>query len=468
MKPNSTYTQDTIAAIATAQGDGGIAVIRISGEKSSDIINQVFSRNGTKTEFLQMDSHHMYHGHVVDPGSSKIVDEVLCVLMKSPNSYTGEDMAEIHSHGGHLVPIKILNLLYKLGARPANPGEFTLRAYLNGKMDLAQAEAVTDVVNAQTEQGLKQAELQLEGALSNRIGEYKDTLVDILAEIEVQVDFPEEDIDPIVKDRLITHTNELIDNIAILLNTYEEGRIIKYGVNTAISGKPNVGKSSLLNQLIMKERAIVSSQPGTTRDFIEESIDIRGIALKLADTAGVRATTDEIEHIGVELAKKKAHEAELIIAVIDASNDLDQDDIEVLERTRGTKAVLALNKSDIDPKITEKDLISYIHKDRIVKTSAKLGTGIEELKDNILKLLTRDASRSDSNEIVLTELRHKIALERSIESLKSFLKAMQKGESPEFLALDLRVALDSFGEITGEVTTEDILGRIFSKFCIGK
>jgi tRNA modification GTPase len=335
-------------------------------------------------------------------------------------------------------------------------------------MDLAQAEAVTDVVNAQTEKGLQQAELQLEGVLSSRIGEYKDTVVDILAEIEAQVDFPEEDIDPIVKDRLINHTNELIDNIAILLNTYEEGRIIKYGVNTVILGKPNVGKSSLLNQMIMKERAIVSPQPGTTRDFIEENIDVRGIALKLTDTAGIRGTMDEIENIGVELAKKKGLEAELIIVVIDASNELDKDDIEVLERIGGKKAVIALNKSDIEPKITENDLIPYIHKDKIVKTSAKLGTGIEELKDNIRELLTKEASRSEGNEIVLTELRHKLALERSTESLKSFLNAMRKGESPEFLALDLRVTLDSLGEITGEVTTEDILGRIFSKFCIGK
>ncbi|MCK5390816.1 MAG: tRNA uridine-5-carboxymethylaminomethyl(34) synthesis GTPase MnmE [Deltaproteobacteria bacterium] len=468
MKLNSPYDQDTIAAIATAQGDGGIAVIRISGKKSLDIINLIFSRNRARAESIEMESHRMYHGHIADSGSKKIVDEVLCVLMKSPNSYTGEDMAEIHSHGGHLVPKNILSLLFKLGARPANPGEFTLRAYLNGKMDLAQAEAVTDVVNAQTEQGLRQAELQLEGALSRRIDQYKETLIDLLAEIETQVDFPEEDIDPIVKDRLIYKTNELLANIAALLNSYEEGRIIKYGVNTVILGKPNVGKSSLLNQLIMKERAIVSPQPGTTRDFIEENIDVRGIALKLTDTAGIRGSTDEIENIGVELARKKGLEAELIIVVIDASDELDEDDIEVLERIGSTKAVLALNKSDIEPKITENDLAPHISKNKIVKTSAKLGTGIEELKDNIRNLLTKETKPLEGNEIVLTELRHKIALERSIESLKSFLKAMQKSESPEFLALDLRVALDSLGEITGEVTTEDILGRIFSKFCIGK
>ena len=467
MKETRQYHDDTIAAIATAEGDGGIAIIRISGEKSGDIINAIFSR-GASTESIYMEPHHLYHGQIVEPESGKVIDEVLCVLMKSPSSYTGEDMAKIHSHGGRLIPKKILDLLFNLGARPANAGEFTLRAYLNGKMDLAQAEAVTDVVNAQTERGLRQAELQLEGALSEKTNNYKGKLADILAEIEAQVDFPEEDIDLIVKSRLVQSANELISSIQRLLDTYREGRIIKYGVNTAIMGKPNVGKSSLLNQLIMKDRAIVSPQPGTTRDFIEEHIDIRGVALKLTDTAGIRATSDEIEGIGVELAKKKAREAELIIGVIDSSNELDNDDFEVLNKIKESKAVLALNKSDIDAKIAEKDLTPYISGNRIIKTSAKLGTGIEELKDAIRDLLILNKNHFESNEIVLSESRHKLAFEKAVENLKSFLNAIHNGESPEFLALDLRAALDSLGEITGEVTTEDILGRIFSKFCIGK
>lgn len=462
------YDNETIAAIATAQGDGGIAIIRISGEKTGDILEAIFTATSGTMKTEVMEPHHLYHGRIVEPGTKQTVDEVLCVQMKGPNSYTGEDMAEIHSHGGHVVPEKILNLLFKLGARPANPGEFTLRAYLNGKMDLAQAEAVTDVVNAQTEQGLKQAELQLEGALSDRINKYKDIIADILAEIEAQVDFPEEDIDPILKNRLIDSTNDLISKILTLVSTYEEGRIIKYGISTAIIGKPNVGKSSLLNQLILKDRAIVSPQPGTTRDFIEESLDIRGIALKLTDTAGIRATSDEIEGIGVELAKKKAQEAELIIAVIDSSNELDNDDIEVLKGIKHSKAVIALNKSDMSTKTRQSDLDTYIQQDRIIETSAKLGNGINELKDAIRNMLIRNSNLSEGNEVALSESRHKLALEKSIGSLKSFLKAIDDGESPEFLALDLRVALDSLGEITGEVTTEDILGRIFSKFCIGK
>lgn len=467
-KDIESYDGDTIAAIATAQGDGGIAVIRISGPKTKNILRDIFTTSGNGAQNVEMKSHQMHHGHIIDRGPDRIIDEVLCVQMYAPNSYSGEDMAEIHSHGGHLVPKKILDLLFKLGVRPANPGEFTLRAYLNGKMDLAQAEAVTGVVNAQTEQGLKQAELQLEGALSNRINTYKDNLADILAEIEAQVDFPEEDIDPIVKDRLIHSTNELIEDIVVLLNSYEEGRIVKYGISTTILGKPNVGKSSLLNQLIMKDRAIVSPQPGTTRDFIEENIDIRGIALKLTDTAGIRATSDEIEGFGVELAKKKATEAELIIAVLDISNPIDKDDKEVLNRIKGKRAILVLNKSDIGAEIALEDLASYIPTTQIIRTSAKLGTGIDTLKDKVRDLVIKNKNLSEGNEIVLSELRHKVALDESISSLQSFLAAIKSNESPEFLALDLRLALDSLGKITGEVTTEDILGKIFSKFCIGK
>jgi len=282
------------------------------------------------------------------------------------------------------------------------------------------------------------------------------------------VDFPEEDIDPLVKNDIISRTEDLISNINSLLVTYAEGRILKYGVITTILGKPNVGKSSLLNSLLMKDRAIVSHHPGTTRDFIEESIDIRGIPLKLIDTAGIRAATDQVEKTGVELARKKAREGELLIAVIDGSADLDQNDEEVLREIRDKNAVLVINKSDIGVKVHENDLTQYVSGDRIATTSAKDGTGIEELKDTIRNSLINQTNLSKQGEFVLTELRHKTALEKAEESLGSFLKAFNSGESPEFLALDLRVALDSLGDITGEVTTEDVLGRIFSKFCVGK
>ncbi len=458
---------DTIAAVATPPGNGGIAVIRLSGPKSLDILRSIF-KPGSAEESQEFLPRMLYHGYIVDPDNRGKVDEVLAVFMRSPGSYTGQDVVEIHSHGGHIVPKKILDIIFGLGARPANPGEFSLRAFLNGKMDLTQAEAVADIVNAQTDDALKQAELQLEGALSNKILEIKDIILDILAEVEAQVDFPEEDIDPIVKSALIARAQDILAGLGTLLESYREGRILKYGVGTAIIGKPNVGKSSLLNRLVMKERAIVSPVPGTTRDFIEESIDVRGIPLRLVDTAGIRVTGDEIERTGVALAKKKAGEAELIIAVIDGSVPLDEDDHEVLKGLRGKQAILAVNKADAGLSVDRSDLLEFSPPERIVHTSAKTGTGIEELKDVASTLLRGNAGRAEAGEVVLTELRHKLAIEKAFDSLSSFLKLLDAGESPEFLALDLRVALDSLGEITGEVTTEDVLGRIFSKFCVGK
>jgi tRNA modification GTPase len=468
MSRHSISNEDTIAAVATPPGGGGIAIIRISGPKSSEVPALIFRSGREGIQGRTLDSHRLYHGHVTNPSTNEIVDEVLCVLMKSPNSYTGEDIVEIHSHGGHLVPKRILEILFGLDIRPANPGEFTLRAFLNGRMDLAQAEAVSDIINARTEEGLKQAEIQLEGALSRSITGFKERALDILAEIEAQVDFPEDEVDPITKDAMASHINSLISGINSLLATYEEGRIIKNGVKTAILGKPNVGKSSLLNMLLMKERAIVSPLPGTTRDFIEESIDVGGIPLVLIDTAGIRKTYDEIEHEGVRLAKKKAEEAELLLIVLDGSEALDRDDMEVLKGAVGKKAIVILNKTDKGIKLNPETLSHQACKNRIVHTSAKMGTGIEELKDSVRRLLTDGNSPRDGSEIILTELRHKLSLESSANRLSAFLELLEKGESPEFLAIELRAALDSFGEITGEVTTEDILGRIFSKFCIGK
>ncbi len=459
--------QDTIAAMATPPGEGGIAIIRISGPRTLEILNKIFKRVNNKS-VSEMSSHRLYRGRVIDPESERVYDNVLSVFMKSPRSYTGEDVAEIHTHGGHLVPKKVLELLFRYGARPASPGEFTLRAFLNGRMDLAQAEAVADVVNAQTEESLKQAELQMEGVLSKRIWGFRDTVLDILAEVEAQVDFPEEDIDPIIKRTMIERTTDLIAQMDNLLATYEEGRILKYGVYTAILGKPNVGKSSLLNRLLMKERAIVSPHPGTTRDFIEETLDVRGIPLRLVDTAGLRATADEVEKVGVELAKKKGSEAELVIAVVDGSLGLDGDDLDVIKCLDLKKSILVINKIDLPPQISEEDVSKFYPRELIVKTSAKSGLGIEELKTKIHEVILSKSQRSESAEIVLTELRHKVAIQKARVTLLSFLKALDHSESPEFLAIDLRSALDSLGEITGETTTEDVLGRIFSKFCIGK
>ena len=460
--------EDTIAAISTPEGKGGIAIIRISGREALKVLERFFKRTDESNSVFDMDSHRLYRGQIFDPFSERFIDNVLCVLMKSPHSYTGEDVVEIHSHGGYLVPRSILDTLFKNGVRPATPGEFTLRAFMNGKMDLAQAEAVVDVVNAQTDESLRQAEFQLEGVLSKKINELKESILDSLAEIEAHVDFPEDEIDPMIKEHMSGRTEIVINVLKKLLTTYEEGRIIKNGVYTAILGKPNVGKSSLLNRLIMKDRAIVSPFPGTTRDFIEESIVVKGIPLRLVDTAGLRASPDEIETIGIRYTKKKANEAELIIAVFDGSIEFDHDDLEIISGLPGDKSVLVINKIDIPQNLSENQIHEYLPNHEIVRTSAKEGVGIDDLKATILQKLVGRRDKIEASEFIISELRHKIAIEKATEALDSFKAGLSKGDSPEFLAVDLRYALHSLGDITGEVTTEDVLGRIFSKFCIGK
>ncbi len=466
MNKHFVNSEDTIAAIATAEGSGGISVIRISGNDSFRILSKIFKRK-TDRKLSDLESHRLYRGHIQN-SRSEIIDDVLGTIMKSPNSYTGEDVVEIHCHGGYLVPRKILETIIHYGARPAQPGEFSFRAFLNGKIDLTQAEAIVDIVNSQTELGLKQAELQLHGGLSKLINDLKELTLDSLAEVEANVDFPEEDINPLVKESMIKSSKMIISSTERLISTFEGGNIIKNGVNTVIIGKPNVGKSSLLNRLLNKDRAIVSQHPGTTRDFIEETIDVKGIPLKLIDTAGIRTTSDEVEGLGVGLAKEKAKIAELIIAVLDSSRDLDTDDIEVLHTIKNHKHLLLANKSDLEQKIDTKELERLVNPYNLILTSAKTGDGIEELKSRIVELALGSSDITDSSEVILTEIRHKKSLEDANSDLKSFLKALNNNESPEFLAIDLRSALDNFGDITGETTTEDILGRIFSKFCIGK
>ncbi len=466
MNKHFVNSEDTIAAIATAEGSGGISVIRISGNDSFRILSKIFKRK-TDRKLSDLESHRLYRGHIHN-SRLEIIDDVLGTIMKSPNSYTGEDVVEIHCHGGYLVPKKILETIIHYGARPAQPGEFSFRAFLNGKIDLTQAEAIVDIVNSQTELGLKQAELQLHGGLSKLINELKELTLDLLAEVEANVDFPEEDINPLVKENMIKSSKMILSSTERLISTFEGGNILKKGVNTVIIGKPNVGKSSLLNRLLNKDRAIVSQHPGTTRDFIEETIDIKGIPLKLIDTAGIRTTSDEVEGIGVGVAKEKAKIAELIIAVLDSSRDLDTDDIEVLNTIKNHKHLLIANKSDLEQKIDTRELERLVNPYNLIPTSAKTGNGIEELKIRIVELVLGSSNITDSSEVILTEIRHKKSLEDANSDLKSFLKALNNNESPEFLAIDLRSALDNFGDITGETTTEDILGRIFSKFCIGK
>lgn len=457
------YEEDTIAAISTTLGHGGISVIRISGPKSHQIARNIF-QTAKKGEF---EYRKLYYGKIADPSTNQTLDNVLCAFMNSPNSYTGEDIVEIHSHGGYVVPQKILQIVINNGARPASPGEFTNRAFLNGKMDLTQAEAVADIINAQTEKSLKQAENQLQGNLSKKINTLKDKLLDMMAEIEAQVDFPEEDIDPIVKKRLLKTSDYIQKELKKLENSYDKGKIFKEGVYTAIIGKPNVGKSSILNAMVGSERAIVSPVPGTTRDFIEEIVDVKGIPLKIVDTAGIRQTDDSIEKIGVDLALKKSKEAEFLIVVLDNSKKIEDDDIKIIADSKNKKKIVVINKSDMKKEIDLERLNHLVNPEECILTSAKTGKNINSLNISIYNTLVHNISE-ESSETVLTSERHKNAIKKAKGYIESFTRLLKADESPEILSIDLRSSMDSLGKITGEVTTEDILGRIFSKFCIGK
>ena len=460
---NDYLSEDTIAAISTAEGEGGIAVIRISGQKSIEIIKKLFSEDIDKTEERKL-----IYGKLIDPDKKSPVDTVLVSVMKAPRSYTGEDVVEIFSHGGYVLPRNILKIVTVAGARVAGPGEFTKRAFLNGKMDLAQAESVVNIISAQSEAGLIQAELHLSGALSAKINLFKSDILDLYAEIEAQIDFPEEDIDPLVKKDLIKKSEAITKDLTQFISTYNTGKIIKNGILTTIVGKPNVGKSSLLNLLLKEDRAIVSSIPGTTRDFIEERVNINGITLKLIDTAGIRNTSDKIEKLGVELALGKINQSEFIIVVLDVSEKIDEDDIKVLEKIKDKNSIVVINKNDLKHGIDIHEILEYIDKDRITYISAKKETGYSELCDLITKSIIGKEIGSESSEIYLTEARHKNSLTNASDHLKRFISNMNSDESLEIMSMELRSALDFLGEITGEVTNEDLLGRIFSKFCIGK
>jgi len=460
---NDYLSEDTIVAISTAEGEGGIAVLRISGPKSISILKKIFS-----TDIDSCEERKLIYGKIINKDTNNTVDTVLTSIMKAPHSYTGEDVVEIYSHGGHILPGKILQIVNNSGARVAEPGEFTKRAFLNGKMDLTQAESVVNIISAQSEAGLIQAELQLTGALKDKINTFKDNILDIYAEIEAQIDFPEEDIDPIVKKDLKQKAQTVLNNLNLFIDTYNTGKVIKNGVYTAIVGKPNVGKSSLLNLLLKEDRAIVSPIPGTTRDFIEERVNINGLILRLIDTAGIRNTSDNIEKLGVDLALSKIRQSEFVMIVFDGSNDIEENDIKVLEEIKNKNIVAVINKNDLKLKINIKDIRKYVNEEKIVYISAKDGAGYSKLCELITDSIVGKNINYESPELYLTEIRHKNSLSNTYSHINSFLSALNTEESLEIMSMELRSSLDFLGEITGEITNEDLLGRIFSKFCIGK
>jgi len=455
-------SDDTIVAISTLVGEAGIGIVRLSGPDAIIIASKIF-KPIAKKPVKELPSFSVNLGKVID--NKNFVDEVLLTIMKSPKSYTREDVVEISCHGG-IVPLrKTLELCTKNGARLADPGEFTKRAYLNGRIDLSQAEAVCDIIKAKTDLALSCAVSQLNGSLTRIVDKQKNIITDILAAIEVAIDYTEEDVPDIDKFDIIKKINGIEKELEKILLTFQTGKIFKEGIRTAIVGKPNVGKSSLLNILIGQDRAIVTEIPGTTRDVIEEMINIFGIPLILMDTAGIRKHSyDAVEKIGIERARNELKNADLVIFVLDSSNELSAEDFHIAELLSSKKVILVLNKSDLTRKL--KDISSLRIFDSSVFVSAKKNTGIEELKKAIYDLFIQ--GDTNTSNFFLTNMRHKILIENTINSLKNVKASCENNISEEFIALDLRAALNSLGEITGEIPTEEILNRIFSNFCVGK
>ena len=458
---------DTIAAIATARGEAGIGIVRVSGTLALTIAAEVF-RSPRGVAPTELPTHTLTYGHVVDTtAADEIIDEVLLGIMHAPRTYTGEDIVEFNCHGGAVPLTAVLDVVVKNGARIAAPGEFTKRAFLNGRLDLAQAEAVAELIASKTDLSRKIAVEALAGKLSDTVNRLNDRLAALLAEIEASIDFPEEDLDFMkVETQLETARTVQID-LTTLLETATEGRLITEGANVAILGKPNVGKSSLLNALIGMNRAIVTNIPGTTRDTIEEMINIGGIPLKLIDTAGIRHTEDLVEQQGVERSKAVQDRAELLLLMFDASQPLNDADLELLKTARSAKAILILNKMDLPVVTSPTALLAHCPKKRVVETVIPEGKGLDKLKATISEeLLGGELGIGESP--IVTNARHQAALRRANQGLGYAIESLENGMPPDLIAVDLRMSLDGLGDIVGKTTTEDILDRIFSQFCVGK
>ncbi len=458
------FIDDTIAAIATAPGEGGIGIIRISGEKSLQVANSIFkSISGKKIE--EYNTRTLIYGHIVD--NDKVIDEVLVAFMKGPNSYTTEDVIEINCHGGFISVKKILELILSKDVRLADQGEFTKRAFLNGRIDLAQAEAIIDVINAKTDMAHTVAQSQLEGSLSKKIKDLRFNVTEILAQITVSLDFPDEDVEHITYNTLKEKTIALQKEINKLYDTSESGKILRDGLKTVIVGKPNVGKSSLLNAILGENRAIVTDIPGTTRDVIEEFVNIKGIPLKIVDTAGIRETEDVVERIGVEKSREFFSAADLSIVVLDSSRSLDPEDIEILESVQPNKTIVLLNKTDLDRVINLDKIKEYIAEENIIEISALQHEGIEKIHDKIEEMVFAGTVRN-SSDLVVTNSRHKDALYKAKQSIEDALNAIESYMPLDFVEVDFKNIWDYLGYINGDTVTEDLLDTIFSNFCIGK
>jgi tRNA modification GTPase len=460
------YARDTIAAIATPPGQGGVAIIRLSGPEAEHIAQSLVL---LKHQSFPLRSHHLYLGEIVEPRSGQRLDQGLFTIMRAPHSYTGEHVAELHCHGGGFLARRILAVVLQQGARLAEPGEFTKRAFLNGKLDLAQAEAVLNLIEAKSEQGAHLAWEQLSGQLSEAVNYLRQRLVHTVAYIEAFLDFPEEDIPIRSQSEIEQEVAALIEDIASLAATFQQGRVYRDGTRTAIVGKPNVGKSSLLNLLLGTERAIVTNVPGTTRDILEETVIVGGIPLVLWDMAGLRQTNNEVERIGVARAQAGVKEAELVLAVFDGTRPLDEEDTMVLATLSGKKVVPIVNKVDCPSVLNEAALAAQFPEHSLVKLSSKTGAGRNDLDRRIQEtVFATETSHDHTPHRVIVNARHRDALLKSEQCLKNTLSGLRFSLPLDLVAVDLHAALDHIGEITGHVTSEDILDQVFREFCIGK
>ena len=457
---------DTIAAISTAPGEGAIGIVRISGDLAISIASSIY-QCGTK-QLEEQKTHTIHYGHIVDPKSGEVYDEVMVSVLRAPKTFTREDIVEINCHGGIVAINRVLQLVLRMGARLAEPGEFTKRAFLNGRIDLSQAEAVMDLIRAKTDKSMQLAMRQLDGQLSHLIQNLRQEILNTLAQVEVNIDYPEyDDVEEMTLQLLREKTQQVLQGISALLNTASQGKILRDGLKTAIVGRPNVGKSSLLNVLLREEKAIVTDIAGTTRDTIEEYVNVRGVPLQLIDTAGIRETDDVVEKIGVERSRKALKEADFVLLLLNQSETLQEEDIRLLETTKGMKRIILFNKTDLPSKLSKEDIAPYAQVEEIVTTSMLNKEGIDQLEEKIAGYFFQ-GQMNERDATYLSNTRHIALLEKAEQALVEVQNGIEMGMPVDLIQIDFTRAWDLLGEITGDSVQDELLTQLFSQFCLGK
>ena len=457
---------DTIAAISTAPGEGAIGIVRISGDLAISIASSIY-QCGTK-QLEEQKTHTIHYGHIVDPKSGEVYDEVMVSVLRAPKTFTREDIVEINCHGGIVAINRVLQLVLRMGARLAEPGEFTKRAFLNGRIDLSQAEAVMDLIRAKTDKSMQLAMRQLDGQLSHLIQNLRQEILNTLAQVEVNIDYPEyDDVEEMTLQLLREKTQQVLQGIRALLNTASQGKILRDGLKTAIVGRPNVGKSSLLNVLLREEKAIVTDIAGTTRDTIEEYVNVRGVPLQLIDTAGIRETNDVVEKIGVERSRKALKEADFVLLLLNQSETLQEEDIRLLETTKGMKRIILFNKTDLPSKLSKEDIAPYAKEEEIVTTSMLNKEGIDQLEEKIAGYFFQ-GQMNERDATYLSNTRHIALLEKAEQALVEVQNGIEMEMPVDLIQIDFTRAWDLLGEITGDSVQDELLTQLFSQFCLGK